>query len=140
MSSAERFCPNCGWQNESAARMCGGCGMPVGTFGTPHHNQPSAPRRADGSPVTSTATVGNAPTEYSSGGSYDPYAPNSGGQLGPSGVAPARWPTVAAQPRPAYPPTVQSVRRRGGSCLQRSLVALLALVVVTSCCGVGLWS
>ncbi|HEX8035728.1 MAG TPA: hypothetical protein VF510_17855, partial [Ktedonobacterales bacterium] len=94
----------------------------------------------NGSPITSTSTTGDAPTEYISGSSYDPYAPNAGGQFSPSGAAPAHWPTLAAQPRPAYPPTVQSARRRGRSCLQRTLLALLALVVVASCCSIGLWS
>ncbi|MGZ3600241.1 MAG: zinc ribbon domain-containing protein [Ktedonobacterales bacterium] len=140
MSSSERFCPNCGWQYEPAARMCGGCGMPLGTFGAPHRNEPSVPRRADGTPVTSTTTAGDAPTEYIPGGKHNPYAPTAGDPFSPSGAAPTQWPVSAAQPRPAYPPTVQSTRRRGGSCLQRSLLALLALVVVASCCGVGLWS
>lgn len=132
MVPSERICANCGWRNETDARMCGGCGQPLTTFGAGLRNVSSAPRRADGTPFTSTGAGGDAPTEYMPGGINDPYAPKVGG------ASPAHWP--AAQPRPAYGPPAPPARRRGGSCLQRTLLALLALVVVTSCCGVGLWT
>lgn len=143
MSSSERICSNCSWQNEPTARMCGGCGQPLGTLSAEHRNVQSAPRHADGSLVTSTTTSGNAPTEYLSSGASAPYTPNVGEPYSPPpprGATPARWPASATQPQPAYTPPPRPVKRRGGSCLQRTLLALLALVVVTSCCGVGLWS
>lgn len=157
MSPSERICSNCGWQNEPIARMCGGCGQPLGTLGANFHNVPPAPRRADGSPFTSTINSGNAPTEYLQSGVNATYLPNAGKSYSPldpthtfghgivnpppvPGTKPARWPAATAQPQPAYTPPPQPTKRRGGSCLQCTLFTLLTLVVVTSCCGVGFWS
>ncbi len=126
------ICTHCGWRNELGARICGGCGQPLG--------EPSTPRRADGSPITSTGGSGDAPTEYTPGALSSPHDYGAPGMPTQPNATPARWSTRAHQPQPAYAPTVQPAKRRGGSCLQRALLTLLTLVVVTSCCGVGLWS
>ena len=147
MTPSERICSNCSWRNEPDARMCGGCGRPLGIFGSTPIGMPSTPRRADGSLITSTgAGGGDAPTEYTPGGTYSPLNPTRSLDYSASGIpplpgsAPARWPSQAQQAQQAHSPSTPSTRRRGGSCLQRTLLTLLALVAVTTCCSVGLWS
>lgn len=149
MAPSERICSNCSWRNEPDARMCGGCGRPLGTFVSTPIGMPSAPRRADRPLSTSTGAGGDAPTEYMPGGAYSPLNPTRSLDYGAVGApplpgsTPARWP-AQAQPAPqSHLPSslaAQPARRRGGSCLQRTLLALLALVLVTTCCSVGLWS
>lgn len=139
------ICTRCGWHNESAARMCGGCGQPLGTFGAAPINAPSGPRRADGSPLTSSGIGRDAPAGYPPGDAYSSLDPTRSLDYGTvaspqPGVMPARWPASAQPTQPAYAPSVQPAKRRGGSCLQRTLMTLLVLVVVTSCCGAGLWN
>ena len=147
MVPSERICSQCGWRNEPEARMCGGCGRPLGTFG-------AVPR--DSSLFPSSGAGADVPTDYTPGGMYSPYVPqaNAGDVYGPlaptrsydygtlgalpgRGAAPAPWP---APTRQATLRTMQPAKRRGGSCLQRMLVTLLVLVVVTTCCSAGLWS
>lgn len=131
------ICTRCGWHNEAGARMCGGCGQPLSAVGATPVSAPSTPRHADGSPITSTSDSGDAPTAYTPGGAYDYGAAGMSPQ--PT-AAPARWPAQAQRPQPAYALEAQPTKRRGRSCLQRAMLTLLTLVVVTSCCGVGLWS
>lgn len=158
MVPSERICSQCGWRNEPEARMCGGCGKPLGTFGAAPHNVTREIGPAGGAPFTYSGAGGDVPTNYSPGGAYSPNVPqaNAGdvysplaptrsydygtlGTLPAPGAAAASWPA----PAPSYQATrrtIQPAQRRGGSCLQRMLVTLLVLVVVTTCCSAGLWS
>ncbi|MFI5272517.1 MAG: zinc ribbon domain-containing protein [Ktedonobacterales bacterium] len=110
-----RFCPNCGWQNDDTARMCGGCGVPL-----PSDPFPAQSERT----VTMAVPPGTPATGYDSATVFAPAA------------APAApyWPA-----QPAAGAATRRAARRGG-CARRALLTLLVLAVLLTCGVLSAWT
>lgn len=105
-------CPHCGWQNDAASRVCGGCGQPLRTTGAPFD-------------VTQTVPL-QRPARVNVGGPQ-PYRAPSETANRPT----PRWPEAAQAPvvRGAAPQRTRP--RRAGSCLARGLLGIaIAMLLV----------
>lgn len=119
MSLGEIYCALCGWQNESTARMCGGCGAPLrasepGAVGA--YAQPGITYPSEG--------VGNPAL-------YAPDAPTTVTPTAPDALAVGAWPGV-----PAPASAREKPRTHRGRLLIIVGVVLAALLIST----VGAWA
>lgn len=128
----EIVCPACGWHNEPAARMCGGCGtvLPTLAAGTGRTVALPSPAISAGSAGDNEATVvaPQAPPApvY---GQPPPYVPPATG--------PAAWTLTA--PQAARTGGAAHARPPAGRGWRRLLVAVLVLAVL-ACAGLGAWN
>lgn len=108
-------CPQCGWQSEPTAIMCGGCGQPLRTLAA------MGGAELDPLPGAQPATASDLPTLYDV---PPPVAPSAR----PTG---APWPGTQAAPQP---------RVRGRGRFMRGLLALAITLAVLAVIAGGFWS
>jgi hypothetical protein len=121
------ICARCGWQNDSTARMCGGCGAPL------HTSDPGATNQANAtSPDAPTVASANVPGAYVA----QPY------------VQPTTPPPIPQTPTPvtaapvAWPGPGQAKARSGRDTFRWWVVPLVILVaiLVLGGLGFGVWN
>jgi hypothetical protein len=107
-------CPQCGWQNEPTAIMCGGCGQPLRTTAA------MGVAGSDPLPSAEPTTASDLPTLYD----VPPPVAASTRHTG------APWPGTQAAPQP----------RARGRGFRRGLLALAITLAVLAVIAGGLWS
>jgi hypothetical protein len=123
------ICARCGWQNDSTARMCGGCGAPLYT------SDPGATSQAN-------PALQDAPTVASSN------VPDPGLYPAQPYVQPATPPPIPQMPTPAtaapaaWPSPGQGKARSGRGTFRWWIVplAILIAILVLGGLGFGVWS
>jgi hypothetical protein len=122
------ICARCGWQNDSTARMCGGCGVPL------HTSDPGATSQANTtSQDAPTLAPPNAPGAYLA----QPYTrPET-----PPPIPQTPTPVTAAAPA-AWPGPGQVKTKSGRGTFRWWIVplAILVAIIVLGGLGFGVWS
>jgi zinc-ribbon domain len=125
-------CPNCGWQNEPSAIMCGGCGQPLrstdGTAGfvsgAQMSWQPGPPPSHGYVSDSDLPTLQNIPPVAAPAGPDGPPRPSS------PQLPAAPWPGAQAS---------QAPRPWIGACLARGLIILAVTLAALAVLATGAW-
>jgi hypothetical protein len=130
------ICAHCGWQNDSNARMCGGCGMPLRSTDPGATSQDNTGPGGWG-PAQGNLVSQDAPTVMSPGGNVAPQAY----------VQPATPPPVPQMPTPvtamgqaaAWPAAGKAKPATGRFRWWIIPVAILITLIVLGLLGLGVW-
>lgn len=133
------ICAHCGWQNDSTARMCGGCGMPLRSIDPGATSQDNAGPGGWG-PGPGNLVSQDAPTIMSPGGgnvAAQAYAQPAT----PPGIPQIPTPVTAASPAAAWPAAGQAKAKPATRRFRWWIipVAILIALIVLGFLGLGVW-
>ena len=130
------ICAHCGWQNDSTARMCGGCGMPLRSIDPGATSQDYA-GPGGWAPAQANLASPDATTMIPGGGNALPQAYTQ--PATPPALPQMPTPVTAASPAVAWPAAGQVKPATGRFRWWIIPVAILTTLIVLGVLGLGVW-